>query len=895
MDKELRILILEDVPTDAELAERELNRVGIRFSSKRVETKEGFIQALKDFSPGIILSDYKLPTFDGMAALSITKEMAPTLPFILVTGSMNEETAVECMKAGASDYVIKDHLARLGPAVKGALENKKVREEKARLEEALWTAAREWRATFDAANYPIALMDLEGKILRCNKAMANLLGKPFSEIIGRNCCEFMHDRPDPIEGCPVERLWESSRRETLRYAKGERWFDIVADPLLDENGRLIGAVHIMIDITDRKLAREALEKSEERFRLAAESSTDLIYEWDLKERVDWFGKIDELLGYAPSEFPRTLEAWTNSVHPDDRNRVMAAVKNHLEKSEPYNIEYRVRKKDSTYSYWWGRGAAARDEKGNPYRWVGAITDITERKRAEEALRASENKYRILIENVPQKIFLKDKDCIYISCNENYAQDLKIKPNEISGRTDYDFYPKEFTEKYRADDKRIMEAGKTEELEEKYVQDGREIWVNTIKTPVKDEEGNLVGILGIFWDITERKKVEEALKQTEEQLRQSQKMEAIGQLAGGIAHDFNNLLTVIKGYSQLSLLGLKEGAPLRGNLEVIENAADKAAGLTRQILAFSRRQILEQKVLDLNIVLQNLEEMLRRVIGEDIELMIHLPEGLGRVKSDPGQIEQVIMNLAVNAKDAMPEGGKLVIETANVDLDEEYARNHVAVTPGRYVMLSVSDTGVGMTPEVKEKVFDPFFTTKNRGEGTGLGLSTVYGIVKQSGGHIWVYSEVGKGTTLKIYLPRVDEPVDEIRKEGGVTEGLPRGSETILVVEDEEVVRKLTVRILQEQGYRVLEGGQGIDALLIDGEYEGQIHLLVTDVVMPKLSGRELAERLSSIRPGIKVLYMSGYTDNVIAHHGILDKGMNFVQKPFTVEGLARKVREVLDK
>ena len=284
------------------------------------------------------------------------------------------------------------------------------------------------------------------------------------------------------------------------------------------------------------------------------------------------------------------------------------------------------------------------------------------------------------------------------------------------------------------------------------------------------------------------------------------MEAIGQLAGGIAHDFNNLLTIIKGYSQLSLMGLKEGNALKANIEQIEKATNRAADLTGRILAFSRHQMMDMKVLNLNTIVENLEKMLHRMIGENIELKMYLAEDFGRVKTDAGQIEQVIMNLAVNAKDAMPDGGKLTIATANVELDETYARNHIAVSPGRYVMLSVSDTGIGMTPEVKERVFEPFFTTKKKGEGTGLGLSTVYGIVKQSGGNICVYSEVGKGTTFKIYLPRVDEPLDEIRKEGVVREGLPRGSETILVVEDEEVVRKLAMRILQEQGYRVLEGG-----------------------------------------------------------------------------------------
>jgi PAS domain S-box-containing protein len=393
---------------------------------------------------------------------------------------------------------------------------------------------------------------------------------------------------------------------------------------------------------------------------------------------------------------------------------------------------------------------------------------------------------------------------------------------------------------------------------------------------------------------ERIQAEEEREALQEQLRQSQKMEAIGKLAGGIAHDFNNLLTVISGNCQLSLLELKERDPLRGNIEDIKKASEKAADLTQQLLAFSRRQIMEMKVLDLNDLLKNLDKMLRRVIGEDIELVTLLAEDLGKVKADPGQAEQVIMNLAVNARDAMPEGGKLTIETANVDLDDAYARNHVAVTPDHFVMISVSDTGVGMTPEVRDRVFEPFFTTKEKGKGTGLGLSTVYGIVKQSGGNICVYSGPGKGTTFKIYLPRVDEPLEKLRERVGGKE-IPRGKETILIVEDEEEVRKLAVRVLERQGYKVFEASQGLDAFLIAEEYKGLIHLLVTDVVMPKMGGRELADRIAEICPEIKVLYMSGYTDNAIVYHGVLEEGMEFIQKPFTVEGLARKVREVLDR
>ncbi|MDO9123155.1 MAG: ATP-binding protein, partial [Deltaproteobacteria bacterium] len=398
----------------------------------------------------------------------------------------------------------------------------------------------------------------------------------------------------------------------------------------------------------------------------------------------------------------------------------------------------------------------------------------------------------------------------------------------------------------------------------------------------------------FINITEHKRAEEEKAVLEDQLRQAQKVEAIGRLAGGIAHDFNNLLTIIKGNSQLSLMEIKRDDPLRENIEQVEKAADRAAALTRQLLAFSRRQVLEMRVLDLNTTLRDLEKMLRRVIGEDIGLVTFMAEDLGNVKADPGQMEQVIMNLAVNARDAMLKGGKLTIETTNVDLDENYARNHVAVTPGSYVMLSVSDTGVGMTPEVKAKLFEPFFTTKEKGKGTGLGLSTVYGIVKQSGGNIWVYSEPGQGTTFKIYLPRVDEPLEEAG-ERVVQKELPCGGETILVVEDEEKVRQVTVQILTKNGYTVLEASHGDEAKQICEQHGGPIHLIVTDVVLPGMNGRELAESLASRYPGAKVLYMSGYTDNAIVHHGVLEKGLHFLQKPFNLEGLLRKVREVLDK
>jgi signal transduction histidine kinase/CheY-like chemotaxis protein len=408
------------------------------------------------------------------------------------------------------------------------------------------------------------------------------------------------------------------------------------------------------------------------------------------------------------------------------------------------------------------------------------------------------------------------------------------------------------------------------------------WHNTV---LRDAQNKPIGTLSIGEDITEHARLEA-------QLRQSQKMEAVGRLAGGIAHDFNNLLTVILGTTELLLTEAESSDPLHEDLAEIKSAGERAAGLTRQLLAFSRQQLLEPRVIDLNVLITNIERMLGRIIGEDVQLRALPAEGLGSVIADPGQIEQVLLNLAVNSRDAMPQGGTLTIETGNAELDEDYAHAHVPVTPGRYVMLAVTDTGTGMDAATRARIFDPFFTTKPTGKGTGLGLATVYGIVKQSGGVIWLYSEPGRGTTFKIYLPRVDEPAashEPTKAPASLT-----GSETILSVEDDEAVRMITRRMLEKRGYRVLSADGGQEALRIAREHEGTISLLITDVVMPEMSGRVLAEQLQSVLPTIKVLFVSGYTDEAIVQHGVLAEGVNFLQKPFTADTIVRKVRQILD-
>ena len=517
-------------------------------------------------------------------------------------------------------------------------------------------------------------------------------------------------------------------------------------------------------------------------------------------------------------------------------------------------------------------------------------------RAEEALLRSEERFRELYDKAPVGYHEFDTEGRITSVNRTEMEMMGYRLEEMLGQPVWKFSVEEEISRQQILAKLAGTLPPSRDLERtQRRKDGSTFPALIVNSLLRDRTGKTIGIRSTLQDVTERKKAEQEKEVLVEQLRQSQKMEAIGRLAGGIAHDFNNLLTVIKGYSQLSLAETREYDPIRGNIEEIERASDRAADLTRQLLAFSRRHVLDLKVLDLNTLLKDFDKMLRRILGEDIELVMLFAEGLGKVKTDPGQIEQVMMNLAVNARDAMPAGGKLIIETANVELDEAYTQAHISTKPGRYVRVSVSDTGTGMSREVMDHIFEPFFTTKGKGKGTGLGLSTVYGIVKQSGGNIWTYSELDLGTTFKIYLPRVEEEADSLPRRDEIGY-LPRGNEIILLVEDEASLRSLAARILQAQGYRVLEAAHGEEALRIAQESTGQdLHLLLTDVVMPQMGGKELVGRLKKLRPEIKVLFISGYTDNIIISHDILGPNTAFLQKPFSIGELVRRVREILDR
>ncbi len=528
-------------------------------------------------------------------------------------------------------------------------------------------------------------------------------------------------------------------------------------------------------------------------------------------------------------------------------------------------------------------------KGQLKRLLPAIERELREARGRAALRASEASYAHLVERAPVGIYRSSPAGRFLSVNAALVRILGYDSAADVLRLDMarDVYA-DPAERQRLLDRDTYTDREYDEVEATWKRkDGRLLSVQLSVRAVRKGAGEVEYYETFVRDVTEQRRLQQ-------QLVQSQKMEAVGRLAGGIAHDFNNLLTVITSYSDLLLQDLGGDDPKREDVEQVRKAAEGAAALTRQLLAFSRQQVLAPRVVSLSVVVQGVEKMLRRVIGEDVDLVTALDPDVGSVKADVGQLEQVLMNLAVNARDAMPAGGKLTIETANVEHDPDSAREREAAPVRRCVMLAVSDTGIGMDEATKARIFEPFFTTKEAGKGTGLGLATVYGIVQQSGGFIWVYSEPGHGTTFKIYLPQVEASAQG-RAVGAAPGDLPRGTETILLVEDAAAVRAVTRQVLERQGYTVLEAANGAAALQTAAGHPGPIHLLLTDVVMPVLSGRQLADQLARLRPDAKVLYASGYTDDAVVRHGVLEAGISYLQKPFTADSLARKVREVLDR
>jgi two-component system cell cycle sensor histidine kinase/response regulator CckA len=504
-------------------------------------------------------------------------------------------------------------------------------------------------------------------------------------------------------------------------------------------------------------------------------------------------------------------------------------------------------------------------------------------RTQKERQAGEARLGVMIENMPAVLWTTDKELRFTSSVGAGLRALGLRTNETVGKSLFEYFRTEDPEFAPIAAHRQALAGEPITYEMEWQ---KRIFESHVQ-PLRSSEGEITGVVGVALDITDRQHLLD-------QLRQSQKMQAVGELAGGVAHDFNNLLMVVKGHAEMLLDRLPETSSIRHSIEQMQSASERAAGLTRQLLAFSRKQVLQPRVLDLNEVVAGMIQMVSRLIGANIELSFLPALNLGRVKADPSQVEQVVLNLVVNARDAMPDGGRLTIETSNIDLDRSYAAQHPGgLEPGPYIMLTVTDNGCGMDAETQARIFEPFFTTKAQGKGTGLGLATVYGVVKQTGGFIWVYSEVGHGTTFKIHLPRVAAKVEQPFADQLQSGPVP-GTETILFVEDEESVRELVRDYLGTIGYRVLEAGDGVQALAVAAAHKGPIHMLITDVVMPRLSGRELATRLAVERGDLKVLFISGYTDDSVFRHGVLEGGVAFLQKPFNLKTLAQKIREVLE-
>lgn len=623
----------------------------------------------------------------------------------------------------------------------------------------------------------------------------------------------------------------------------------------------------------------------------------IIWELDDARRLYTFvsQRAEELLGYPLERWLSEPGFWSNQiVHPEDRPWVLEQCLQAKETGSENRMEYRA--VTAAGRVLWLRHVSRLVERGaSGGHRRGVIFEITDQKQAEEALRRQRAYFARLFENAPEAIVLLDEADRVQRVNEEFGRLFGFTTAEVLGRAINELIvPAGLRKEARALSRRAA-AGERVGIETmRQHRDGSMVHVSILAVPVEFEDGT-IHIYGIYRDVSARKRAEQALAESEEQLRQAQRMEAVGRLAGGVAHDFNNLLTVIQGHAQLLLDGLGVADPRREDAEEVWRSVKRAATLTRQLLAFSRKQILKPETVDLNVIVASMEKLLRRLIGEEIRFEARLAGDLGRVLADPGQVEQVIMNLVVNARDAMPGGGRLSITTADIELGEEYtSRFSDPVKPGPYVLLTVRDTGIGMTPEVRARIFEPFFTTKEQGQGTGLGLSTVFGIVKQSGGYIWVESTVGAGTTIKLYLPRVAAAA-------GVTEPEPEGAgggaagnaETVLVVEDEDAVRSLICRVLRKQGFAVLEAANGAAALWQLESHAERVDLIITDMVMPGMSGTELAERVRRTRPEVPFLFISGYTEDELVRRGVADGRLILLDKPFSPSALTRRVREML--
>ncbi len=862
----MRILLIDDNPNDRALVVRELEREFPAPQVEQISNAEDLEAALRAGSFDLVITDYQLNWSNGLAVLRSVRAEHPQTPIIMFTATGSEEIAVQAMKDGLDDYVLKSvkHLSRLTAAVRLALDRLEQRR-------ALEVAEVRYRTLFE--NLPLGLVhcDPEGRFLDANPAFLRMFCFPDRDaLLGTSLADLLvsqashHELLQEMGRSELVRGWETQAR---RYDDTNLWVSISARAVR-EGGRRRFIEAAVEDITDRRRTEAALRLTQSAVSHASDAV--VITEAEPLEapgpRIVYVNEaFTRLTGYRPQQVLGQTMRLLEGQKTD--GAALEHLREAMQAHEPARLELLAYRRDLS-EVWLDLAVVPVPEPGGALtHFVSLARDITERKHNDRAL---EKLAAYPVSNPNPVLELAPDGRL-----AHYNPAAKTLAESLGSATVHAILPSDIAELVR----QCLAGGAARLSVERRAGDRTLTWWFF---PLPGNES----VIGYAVDITERLELET-------QLRQVQKMEAIGRLAGGIAHDFNNLLTVINGYSTLVASRLGQDDAARQNVEEIRKAGERASALTRQLLAFSRRQVLQPRVLDLNEIINGTASMLRRLISEDIDLVVHLDPALGRVRADASQIEQVILNLAVNARDAMPRGGKLTLETLNVEIDEAYARGHLGARPGHYVMLRVSDTGVGMDAETRARLFEPFFTTKEQGKGTGLGLATVYGIVKQSAGNIWVDSEPERGATFKILLPRVQDEVEKAAPETAAP-APPEGKETILLVEDEPVVRELCSEVLAQHGYTVLAAGDSEEARRLCESRRGDIDLLLTDVVMPRMGGHELAQRLASLCPQMRVLLMSGYSADANRNGGVLDPDLAFLQKPFTPDVLARKVREVLD-
>jgi two-component system, cell cycle sensor histidine kinase and response regulator CckA len=757
------------------------------------------------------------------------------------------------------------------------MQNEQLRQTQAELE----TALAKYTDLYDFSPVAYLTLDPNGWVLEANLTAARLLGTERSQLVQQPLATFI--RPEDTKQfwaylAAVAQGEVAPCLELNLLGKGGEEVTVQLDSVLVPNA--LGNPQVRISVTDvtwRRQAAEALCASEEKYRTVADYTYDMEYWIDQEGNIRYMSPACErLTGYPAQAFVADPHLLDRVVHPDDLSLFIKHMEEANSLTEHFDLYFRLVHQNGEEIWVVHTCQPVYGMDGSLLGRRVCNRDVTKKRQAEEA-------FRIVVDHAPMGIFIiQDGDFILV--NPGFEAITGYSREELLGQKSQCLTTPEHKEVVRQEAIKRLKGESSTPFEFQFItKSGETRWGMESLTPTSYRGKQAT--LGYFLDITEHKHLED-------QFLQAQKMEAVGRLAGGVAHDFNNLLMVIFGYSDLINEKLEAKDPLARYLNEIRKSSDRAAALTGQLLAFSRKTILALQIMNLNDQLPGIRKMLERLIGEDIELSLVLDPALGTVQADPGQIEQIVMNLAVNARDAMPRGGKLTLETVNVKIDEDHARKHQDLTPGPYVMLKVTDNGQGMDVETQARIFEPFFTTKELGRGTGLGLSTVYGLVKQGAGHIEIDSRIDHGTTFKVYLPRVQEEVTAVYETEPETRDL-HGSEIIMVVEDEDMLRDLIYRSLRIYGYTVLTARHGGEALLLCEQHPGPIHVLLTDIVMPLMSGRELADRLRPLRPDMKVIYMSGYTENAIVHHGVLESDIFFMQKPFHVTKLLEKIREIL--